>query len=181
MKQDIIQYNSKIAGTEYLSSFYICSLVVRVRDKKGNELLLTFNSVEAAFHYFKTKTPLFREKIYSCSMPSKARYYGSEKSGCPMRDDWDEIKSRVMYKLNLAKFTQNLLLGTWLVATGEAKLIEFSPWDKVDNFWGVNEKGEGKNKHGRILTKVRAKLSGRKYTMSDLDPSDLIVDMSEYY
>lgn len=181
MKQEVIQYNSSIAGTEYLSSFYLCSIVVRAEDKKGNKVLLKFSSVEQGFQFFKTQNPVFREKIMNCGTPSKARYFGSAKAGCPVRDNWDDIKDKVMFKLVFAKFRQSLLLTSYLLSTDDIKLVEYSPWDKVDNYWGVNEKGEGKNKHGRITMRVREKIAGLSLNLSKLQADDLIPDMSKYY
>lgn len=154
---DVIQYNFKTPGYGWLSSFQPCC--IEVKDEKGNRVL--FPSAEHAFHYFKTKSKLYREKILNAADASKARYWGSEKAECPMRDDWDDIREEVMYKILTAKYKQNLPLKKRLLATGDTILQELSPWDK-ELFWGTNKDGEGKNKHGKLTMRVRKKLASKE-------------------
>ena len=69
-----------------------------------------------------------------------------------LRGDWESVKEQIMYEICLAKFTQNKDLGRMLVDTGDAELIEGNTWN--DKCWGVCD-GEGENKLGKILMRVR--------------------------
>lgn len=72
-----------------------------------------------------------------------------------LRDDWEEVKDDLMYKIVLAKFLQNPSLAEALEQTGNAKLIEDNHWG--DTYWGVCD-GVGENKLGEILMRVRDEL-----------------------
>jgi ribA/ribD-fused uncharacterized protein len=54
-----------------------------------------------------------------------------------------------------AKFTQHQELGTLLLSTGEAKIVEHT---ENDDYWGDGGDGSGKNMLGRILMQVREAL-----------------------
>lgn len=159
-------YNSQIEKLEWLSNFQPCLIVV-VIDRTTGETL-KFSSVEQGFHYFKTRSPEFRQKIYNCVKAKDARYHGSEKSGCPMRPDWKEIRKNVMKNLLLAKYGQNLILKKWLLATEDAKLVELAPWDK-EKFWGVDEEGNGSNNSGLLTEEVREILADKSITTVYMD------------
>lgn len=149
-----IQFNYKITEFAWLSNFLPCC--IEMKDEDGKRHL--FASAEHAFQFFKTDNQLHREKILNAVGASKARYWGSEKSGCPIRSDWEEVKSSIMTKVLTAKFKQNSVLKKRLLATGSDELVELAPWDK-EGYWGVNNSGEGNNKTGKILMKVRSKLT----------------------
>lgn len=70
--------------------------------------------------------------------PKEAKTLGrSLKNFCP--EIWDKHKLGVVYRGNLAKFTQHPKLKEYLLSTGDKILVEASPYDKV---WGI---GLGKN------------------------------------
>jgi len=73
-----------------------------------------------------------------------------------VRDDWDEIKDKVMYKAVLVKFSENPAIKEMLIATGDQKLVEQSP---TDLYWGVGVDNTGLNKLGKILQRVRSDLN----------------------
>lgn len=52
---------------------------------------------------------------------------------------WDSNKYEIVKQGNLLKFSQNLLLRDFLVATGNSIIVEASPYD---NIWGVGLKGD---------------------------------------
>jgi len=58
-----------------------------------------------------------------------------------------------MRQADLAKFSQHPDLLNGLLTTGNAELIEYSPWDA---FWGTGRNGQGLNWAGRILMEVRS-------------------------
>lgn len=71
-----------------------------------------------------------------------------------LRKDWDKIRIPVMEAVLRAKFS-NPDLAAKLKATGDIELIEYNTWG--DKFWGVSY-GEGRNKLGKLLMKIRAEL-----------------------
>jgi ribA/ribD-fused uncharacterized protein len=83
----------------------------------------------------------------------EAKNYGKKTD---LREDWEEVKIKIMCEIAYCKFAQNQDLKEKLLKTGEEELIEGNHWR--DQFWGVYN-GEGKNWLGRILMKVRKKLS----------------------
>jgi ribA/ribD-fused uncharacterized protein len=154
--KDHIRYNASIAKYSWLSNFQNCMIVLYV--EKGSDETLTFANVEAAFQYFKTRSPEQRQKIYNCVKASDARYQGSEKAGCVMRKDWHDMREAVMLAVLKAKYMQNYYLRKWLLETDKAELIELAPWDK-ELFWGTDDNGNGENKSGRLTMQVREWLS----------------------
>lgn len=68
------------------------------------------------------------------------------------------LKEKIMYELVKDKFTQIPMLRYLLVATGDAILVESSPYDK---FWGIGPNRNGENMLGRILMKVRRELASQ--------------------
>lgn len=175
-----IRYNAKTERFAFLSSMYMCSITVKVVEPDGDRLL-EFSSAEAAFHYFKTTATPFREKILSCGIPSKARYYGSAEAQCPMRKDWTttpkgsdhELRFQVMRAIQWAKFTQNVVLAQRLIETGDVPLKENAPWEK-ETYWGTID-GKGDNNHGKILMQIRQRLA------KGVRPEELIPDFTKYY
>ncbi|MGX8680786.1 MAG: NADAR family protein, partial [bacterium] len=78
-----------------------------------------------------------------------------------LRDDWEQVKDRIMEEIVLAKFQQNPELKAQLLATGDAMLEEGNQWH--DDYWGVDLRtGRGQNRLGRILMKVRLELQNVK-------------------
>lgn len=159
-----IRYNVKTLNA-YLSQFanIPVSLYYFKNDKK---VWLDFHTAEAAFQYFKTLAEPFREKIISASSASNARYWGSAKAQCPIRDDWDDIREKVMLRVVWAKYTQNVYYGAKLLETGDAPLVEHAPWDK-EGFWGETAPGVGKNRSGKLTMKVRTRLENHKFDLND--------------
>jgi N-glycosidase YbiA len=76
----------------------------------------------------------------------------------PIRPDWDQVKDAIMYQAVRKKFeTHNtpraLLLGTW-----PQDIVENAP---MDAYWGCGPDGQGLNKLGQILMRVREELRGQ--------------------
>jgi len=74
------------------------------------------------------------------------------KKDVTIRDNWEEVKEKIMRKANKAKFSQNEKLKKLLLETGDCTLIEDSPTDEV---WGIGKDGTGENKLGKILMRLR--------------------------
>lgn len=128
---------------EFLSNFYVREMTFRG---------LKCTSSESAFQAMKT-TNLEQRKEIAAALPSRSKRLGRK---VQLRNDWDYIKTNVMYEIVLAKFTQHPDLKQKLLDTGDAKLVEGNTWG--DQFWGVCD-GVGQNELGKILMWVRFELS----------------------
>ena len=107
------------------------------------------------------------QKIISASNPGEAKKLGRSVLGF---DDnlWFENRFSIVVNANVAKFSQNAELKTYLLGTGSRVLVEASPVDKI---WGiglaVNDAGfenpnlwKGENLLGFALMEVRSQLVG---------------------
>lgn len=105
------------------------------------------------------------QKILATDDPRRQKALGRQVKGF---DDarWTEVCREVVYRANVAKFTQNAGLGALLLATGTKTLVEASPTDTI---WGIGlgandpratdrAAWRGKNWLGEALMKVRAEL-----------------------
>ena len=132
---------SKFEGNYYfLSNFYSAPITYNG---------ITYKNNEAAFQA--QKCP-YRVHEFTDLEPSEAKRLGRR---VKLREDWEEVKDRVMYEIVRAKFRQNKLLKMLLLQTGTRTLVEGNWWN--DTYWGVC-KGKGENKLGQILMRVREEL-----------------------
>lgn len=88
-----------------------------------------------------------KQKPYLGKMNEMIRKY---KNLVKIRDDWDEVKLAVMEKGLIAKFQQHQKLRDLLLETGDAEIVEDSPYD---SFWGIAKNGQ--NHLGKLLMKIR--------------------------
>lgn len=97
--------------------------------------------------------------IFKAATPREAKTLGRK---CKMRDDWDQIKERVMFDVLWSKFFPGSELSKRLAATGDAELIEGNDFGDVT--WGavligksswIDPCWQGKNKLGKILMVIR--------------------------
>lgn len=109
------------------------------------------------------------EKILAAKSPRKIKALGRQVKGFDGKK-WDSIKFKVVVSGNMAKFSQNRELLSFLLGTGDATLVEASP---MDNIWGVGlregdrdildpDKWKGENLLGKALMEVRSKLAATK-------------------
>lgn len=129
----------------FLSNFYNCMV-----EYDG----LLYRNSEAAFQAAKTMDKKMR-KVFTELSPSSAKYLGRH---VHLRGDWEDVKDNIMYEIVHNKFSNNLDLRNLLHDTGEAELVEGNWWN--DKYWGVCN-GEGQNKLGKILMRVRDELNGK--------------------
>ena len=105
------------------------------------------------------------EKILAAKLPRKIKALGREVKGFDGKK-WDGVKFEVVVRGNMAKFSQNQALLSFLLGTGDAMLVEASPKDCI---WGVGlkesdrdildpAKWKGENLLGKALMEVRSKL-----------------------
>ena len=113
-----------------------------------------YTNAEAAFHSYKNKD--YQPAFHKLN-PKDAKILGRR---VKLRDDWEEIKDEVMYNVIKAKFIQCQSCKELLLSTGDAYLEETNTWN--DKYWGVCN-GEGKNKLGKLLMRLRTELVEGKF------------------
>lgn len=135
------------AGDEYsfLSNFYVSP--IQIRD-------IEYKTVEHYFQANKAKDYDTHMAIVNTPHPGRAKSLGRR---VDLREDWEEIKNKVMFTGVMLKFLTHESLQQRLLNTGDVLLFEGNTWD--DRVWGVvwdEERGwVGENRLGRILMDVR--------------------------
>ena len=115
-----------------------------------------FDCAEAAFQAYKCRD-VKRIKDFEHISGFEAKKLGRRLLPKERREDWAQIRIRVMIAVLQAKFAQNPILMERLLETGNAELIEGNTWK--DSFWGVYQ-GEGENWLGKLLMGIREEASG---------------------
>jgi N-glycosidase YbiA len=108
-------------------------------------------------HYFqaqKFNDPGYRERIRLCGRPKAAKVLGMTRL-LPLRPDWDIVRDGVMYDGVRNKFRTHSAPRALLLSTGQEEIVENAP---MDAYWGCGADGQGLNKLGKILMRVRAEL-----------------------
>ena len=118
---------------------------------------IVYPSVEHAFQAAKTIDTDSRLRISTAGSPGEAKKLGRS---AKLRDDWEQVKDKVMLNFLRIKF-MNAELRDKLLETGDSVLIEGNTWH--DNYWGncSCEKCRGiagKNMLGRLLMQVRREM-----------------------
>jgi len=128
----------------FLSNFWLCPVEYEGRG---------YTSTEAAYQASKVspETAHLRDQFIGLA-PGKAKRVGRR---IPIRNDWEQIKFKVMLDLQRVKY-QDAGLKTMLLATGGAYLEETNTWG--DEIWGVCN-GKGKNALGKLIMQVRKEIS----------------------
>lgn len=105
------------------------------------------------------------KKIMESNSPKFHQDCGREVKGF-VQSVWDENARKIVFKGNLARFTQNEDQKKHLLSTGTTTLVETSPIDRV---WGIGlgkddprarsrSTWRGKNWLGQVLTMVREEI-----------------------
>lgn len=141
-----IHFNSKSNEWSWLSNFFLSPMTI-----EGNDYL----TVEHWFQSQKFTNQELQEQIRTAATPTKAKHLGRTRD-TSFLSNWDSVKEDILYKGLKAKFEQNTILQTLLLKTGSEQLIELSPWD---SYWGSGKSGNGKNRMGELLMKLRTELS----------------------
>lgn len=114
-----------------------------------------YPSTEHYYQAMKSNHDWVQEYIRNLKTPREAADTGRMIKCC--RKDWETYKIKIMYIALKAKFTQYEKLKEILLNTGNATLIEASPYDAI---WGEGRDGKGLNYLGRLLMKLRKELKG---------------------
>jgi ribA/ribD-fused uncharacterized protein len=69
-----------------------------------------------------------------------------------IREDWDKICDKIIYKITKCKFDQHNDIKENLLNTGLRPIIQHS---KGDSYWGDGGDGTGQNRMGKILSVLR--------------------------
>lgn len=142
MHDDIMEFTGEF---RFLSNFYNASFIW------DN---IFWNHSEGAYQAAKT---LDRSKrLYVSELSAKAaKQYGKT---IELREDWEEVKVRIMYDIVYQKFYQNRDLRQKLLATDNCYLEEGN--NHGDNIWGCcpPRSMRGKNYLGYVLMDVRTAL-----------------------
>ncbi len=114
-----------------------------------------YRNSEAAFQSAKSLDPAVRDRFSEMTGVTAKR----EGKKVLLRADWERVKDGVMEEVVREKFLQNPELLRKLIDTGDRELTEGNRWH--DRYWGVDlTSGEGENRLGIILMKLRAELGG---------------------
>jgi ribA/ribD-fused uncharacterized protein len=130
---------------------------------------ITYNCAEQ--YMMAEKARLFgdsksRGKIMKSNSPREQKALGRQVSNFD-KGKWESVAREIVFKGNMAKFSQNKDLKEKLLATGDKTLVEASPYDKV---WGIGLSAndpnatkpgnwKGTNWLGEVLMRVRKELS----------------------
>lgn len=153
------QIKSFSRNYDFLSNFY---------DTPVDYNSITYQNSEAAFQAQKTLDETER-LLFTNAAPNVAKRMGRK---LKIRDDWNEVRVKVMYEVVSAKFKQNLLLAARLLETGDTHLEEGNTWG--DTFWGTVN-GVGENNLGKILMQVRQEINSKKCKRNAKDKHYLIL------
>lgn len=131
----------------FLSNFYEGNVFIH----KGYK----FTNTEAAFHAEKCWD---RVKEFELERPSQSKKLGRQ---VEMREDWEEVKDKVMYDVCYKKFSQDKTLLKKLLQTGDRELVEGNRHG--DRCWGMTYSQKynmwiGENRLGIVLMKLREDL-----------------------
>jgi ribA/ribD-fused uncharacterized protein len=111
-------------------------------------------SVEHYYQAQKFTDPKLQKTIRQAEKPPIAKSLG-DKNKASVRADLESLKDEVMERAVRRKFELHAALRQLLVSTGDEELQEAAP---TDYYWGVGRDGNGQNKLGLILMRLRAEL-----------------------
>ena len=142
MKRDIIKFYKVNEPYGFLSNFAPYPIFI------DNKL---WKTVEHYFQANKFDDETIRLKINELNSPMEAANEGRNRKNI-LRQDWDDIKEKIMYKALLCKFLQHPKLRKELMLTGNSELVEHT---QNDRYWADGGDRIGKNRLGVLLMDVR--------------------------
>ena len=108
-------------------------------------------------HYFQAQKfadVTYGERIRRALRPKHAKALGMTRA-LPLRADWEQVKEAIMSEAVLCKFKSHMRLAELLLSTGDRMIVENAP---MDADWGCGPDGNGLNRMGKILMRVRESL-----------------------
>ena len=108
----------------------------------------------ALYQAQKFADPELQKTIRQAEKPPIAKSL-ADKNKASIRADWESVKDEVMERAVRRKFELHAELRQLLLSTGDEELQEAAP---TDYYWGVGRDGNGQNKLGLILMRIRAEL-----------------------
>jgi len=111
-------------------------------------------SVEHYYQAQKFADPKLQKATRQAAKPGIAKSL-ADKNKAQVRAEWDSVKDEVMERAVRRKFELHAELRELLLSTGDEALQEAAP---TDYYWGVGRDGNGQNKLGLILMRIRAEL-----------------------
>lgn len=144
----------------FLSNFFPSTISIDILGKS-----YVMPTGEHAFHAGKVavaswseeRKESWLEELAASTEPRRAKYLGRS-----IRIDvgrWDALSTKVMVRVQDMKFRQNPDLARLLMETDNAELVEGNTWN--DKVWGAVN-GEGENRLGRILMRLRSQLQAER-------------------
>lgn len=154
MDYKIIKFgHPNFADFRFMSNFYPSEIL----DDNG----IVWPTVEHYYQAMKTTDVFMQEQIRRCKTPGQSKKMGRKSK---IRSDWESIKEDVMLRALRWKFRPGSNLEQMLLLTGDIYLAEWAPWDE---YWGLGRSGNGKNRLGYCLMKIRAEIRGEVYKMPE--------------
>lgn len=122
---------------------------------------ITFPSVENAYKAWRW-LPSSRGYLQTCTALEAIRYNRENQPDGPSIKAWLVVRDKLMYSLNCQKYNPAVNPGLYLRLqnTGNMYLAERNWWG--DMYWGTDIYGNGENRLGKILMKIRE--IGRQHT-----------------
>lgn len=146
---------------EFLSNFckHASVLSLMLPYGKKNARLVISDNIEVLFQAAKVDNWNDLAFIIQCKTPGQAKRSGKR---IRLREDWEEIKDKIMEDLVRQKFTKLPVFRHKLLAIpDDVHIVEMNYWN--DKYWGVCSKTfEGENRLGEILMKIRSELRSQK-------------------
>lgn len=113
-----------------------------------------FPTLEHAYQASKSIVPDDWEVVKRLQTPKEVKAWSYKIPFEHRRHDWEKIKEDVMYRAMKIKFQGSLAL--MLKNTVGLNLVHYAPWG--DTYWGVDKNGQGQNRQGILLMKLRDEL-----------------------
>jgi predicted NAD-dependent protein-ADP-ribosyltransferase YbiA (DUF1768 family) len=136
----------KIEESKYLTNWFSN---MRRMDKPLKYQGINFHTAENFYQAMKTHDIEERKQIAQMN-PYQAKVYARK---IAIREDWDEIKLKVMEFVLKFKFAPDTIWHKRLVSYNK-EVVEWNNWQDV--FWGVDYKtGKGANHLGKIIETLR--------------------------
>lgn len=155
----VIAFNSKNRTYQELSNFFAAEIVIDGKRYATNEHWYQSQK-------FATSDEDFADVVRRSKTPQEAKNLGGSRQH-PLRRDFEQVKEDIMYTGLKAKFTQHSKLHKLLLNTGTTPLVESAPWD---SYWGNGRNGQGKNRMGFLLEKLRRELAAAATTITNNEP-----------